>query len=67
VTLEIQEVEVPDDNAGVGINLRRLSEAGAQRHEIERDLMDLSVDGLGMPVLPREFSGWSATDGVRGL
>jgi hypothetical protein len=52
---------------GVGRSLRRLSEAGVQRHEIECDLMDLSVDGLGMPVLPRGFSGWSATDGVRGL
>jgi hypothetical protein len=67
VTLRIQEVDVPDDNAGVVRTLRRLSEAGVERHEAERNLMDLSVDGLGMPVLPRGFTGRSVADGVREL
>jgi hypothetical protein len=65
VTLEIQEVDVQDDE--VGRTLRRLSEAGGERHAAQHELMDLSADGLSMPVLPRGFSGWSVTDGVRGL
>ena len=55
VTLKIQEVEAQDDSMDRA--LRRLSEAGVQRHEAQRHLTDSEVDGLGMPMLPRGFMG----------
>jgi hypothetical protein len=62
VTLTMLEMEAIDDS--VESDMPATSEAEGQRLEAQRDILDVKVDELGFPILPKGSRRRSAADGL---